>query len=119
MFFSKPNSAMLYQFRKKVLNVIESKLKDQKYYLLRDVQVNEFDKTSGGISFGASMPLNVSSRIELYSKFETMDALSRKFTMKLAYAVDPENVVILQTLGPVFIAPFQAISKLILKKVFG
>lgn len=119
LFLHGPDSELLYQFRKQVLHALKSKLDTQGYNLVRDVNVTGFDSETNEISFGVSSPLDISTRIALYSKQETIKEVSKKFTMKLAYALDPHNIVALQMLGPVFVGPFQKMAEIILNKVFA
>jgi hypothetical protein len=117
-FFSRPDADSLYEFREKILQAIKSELDNQGYSRIRDVNISSFNSKTGSLSFGVASPLDIFTRVEMYSKYITIKDVSKKFTMKLAYAVDPDNIVVLQTLGPIFIGPFQKMAELILNKVF-
>jgi hypothetical protein len=93
LFLTAPDTEMLYKFRKQVLSMLKNKLDNQGYNHVREVNVTAFDEKTNEISFGVSNPLDISARIALYSKQESFERVTKKFTMKLAYALDPHNII--------------------------
>lgn len=110
-----PDTEGIQFYNSKLLDRLEEYFKAQKFGTIQEVVITAI---TPDIQFGLGEPLNAAKRISSYVQSKSSVKAAELFAEYVAYAVDPENYVILKVIGMTHVELVIDLVRLVLKAVF-